>query len=72
MLNLIQGIVDFFSAIGNFISSLVSGLITLVKYTVMAVETVGLVVIYLPTTLQAIALAAISAAVIYLIVGRVK
>lgn len=72
MLNLIQGIVDFFSAIGNFISSLVSGLITLVKYTVMAVETVGLVVIYLPTTLQAIALAAISAAVIFLIVGRVK
>ena len=72
MINLIQGIVDFFSAIGNFISSLVSGLITLVKYTVMAVETVGLVVIYLPTTLQAIALAAISAAVIFLIVGRVK
>lgn len=70
MLNLIQGIVDFFAAIGNFISGMVSGLITLVKYTVMAVETVGLVVIYLPSTLQAIALAAVSAAVIYLIVGR--
>lgn len=70
MISLIQGIANFFSSVGSFIVSFISGLINLFKYIAMALVTVGEVVLYLPADLQILCMAFISVAVVYLIVGR--
>lgn len=70
MINLLQGIVDFISTIATIVSSLVNGLVTVIKYIGVALVTVGEAVLYLPPSLQVLVLAAVSAAVIFLVVGR--
>ena len=70
MINLIQGIVDFISTIATIVSSFVNGIVTVIKYIGVALVTVDEAVNYLPASLQILVLAAISAAVIFGIVGR--
>lgn len=70
MVNLLQSIVDFISTIATIVSSFVNGIVTVIKYIGVALVTVGEAVLYLPASLQVLVLAAVSAAVIFLIVGR--
>lgn len=70
MISLIQGIADFFTSIGSFLVSFLEGAINLFRYISLALTTIGEVLLYLPPSLKVLALAFVSVAVVYLIIGR--
>lgn len=70
MLDVLTNIAEFLSQIGNFFLSIITGFIQLFQYIAMALESVAVGIVYLPTSLTIIAMAFVSVAVVYLIVGR--
>lgn len=70
MIAILQGIADFISTLAGFITSFFSGFLSLFRYIGMAIQTVGVAIVYLPDDLKILALAFVMAAVMFLIIGR--
>lgn len=70
MLKLLQGIADFIGMIGDFLASFLISILQLFGYIGQAVLTIGEIIVFIPEDLAVIALAFVSMAVVFLIVGR--
>lgn len=70
MLAFLESIGNFIGSIVGFLVSFFQGMIRLVKYIGIAIDTIAQVTIFLPGDLAILAGAFVAVAVVYLLIGR--